>query len=255
MCVLVPFVSDPAPAPIETVQPDPDRAVPPRIGQVLGLLGKLITYGKNLADTLRQHAPDPLLLPCFAFVASVFGTADPALILARITRGLLRAAALEARLSQRAARGRDLRPSAIRMPSAREPRATDEPAALPATLARTPAQHSDPARLPTAEEIAAEVRRRPIGAVLVDICHDLGIVPGQMNRASWDELCREIIEYGGNLAALVSGRQPCRHPGDPAPISRRNVRPSFIFNPIPHIERPVFRLPEWPAPPATTGPP
>src|SRR5277367_21943 len=30
----------------------------------------------------------------------------------------------------------------------------------------------------------AEVRRRPIGAVLVDICLDLGIVPGQMDRAT-----------------------------------------------------------------------
>jgi hypothetical protein len=32
--------------------------------------------------------------PAFTFVAAVFGTSDPALILPRVTRGLLRAAAL-----------------------------------------------------------------------------------------------------------------------------------------------------------------
>jgi hypothetical protein len=31
--------------------------------------------------------------------------------------------------------------------------------------------------MPTAEQIAAEVRRRPIGAVIADICRDLRILP------------------------------------------------------------------------------
>ena len=114
---------DAATAPVAAVQPDRNRAVPGRIGQVLSLLRTLVAYGKNLADTLRQHAADPHVLPCFAFLATTFGTGDLALILARITRGLLRAAALEARLSRRAARGQDLKPTAIRLPSQRKPSA------------------------------------------------------------------------------------------------------------------------------------
>ena len=54
--------------------------------------------------------------------------------------------------------------------------------------------------LPTPEQIAAEVRRRPIGAVIADICRDLGIMP---NHPLWRELRDVIIRYGGNLASLV----------------------------------------------------
>jgi hypothetical protein len=93
--------------PVASLQPDPPRAVPPRLGQVLGLVRTLIAYGKNLATTLRQHAADPRALPCFAFVANIFGTTDLAPIFARLVRGVLRAAAFEAWLAKRAARGRD----------------------------------------------------------------------------------------------------------------------------------------------------
>ncbi len=244
---------DAATAPVAAVQPDPPRAVPPRIGQVLGLLRTLIAYGKNLADTLRQHAADPHLLPCFAFVATTFGTGDLALILARITRGLLRAAALEAMLSRRAARGRDLKPTAIRLPSPRKPRAA-KPAAPPARPAEAPSH----ARLPTPEEIAAKDRRRPIGAVLVDICLDLGIVPGQMDYATWDELRRDLIEYGGNLATLVLSSERKRRSavltGSPSPSGSPSV------DPVP-ITGPTIAFPPWPVPspqspaPACTGPP
>jgi hypothetical protein len=60
------------------------------------------------------------------------------------------------------------------------------------------------ARLPTEEEIAAEVRRRPIGAVVVDICCDLGIAPGNLDRAFWDEIFDAVVMYGGNLCRLVT---------------------------------------------------
>jgi hypothetical protein len=53
--------------------------------------------------------------------------------------------------------------------------------------------------LPTAEQIAAKVRRQPIGAVLADICRDLGIPP---SHPLWDELRRVINEYGGNFSRL-----------------------------------------------------
>ncbi len=124
--------------------------MPPRIGKVLGLLRTLITYGRNLADTLRQHSAAPHVLPCFAFLTITFATTDLTLILARIARGLLRAAALEDRLRQRAARSQDLQqPAPSRPPSARKPRA-----ATPATRQHDPAGDPCLASPPTLEQIS-----------------------------------------------------------------------------------------------------
>jgi hypothetical protein len=241
-------VFDAASEPTSAVQPDPHRAVPirpvpERIGQVLGLLRTLLAYGRGVAVTLRQHAADAPVLPCFTFLAITFGTSDPARILARIMRGLLRAAALEARLSRRAARGRDLKPTPIRLPRPRKPRATKPP--LPPS---EPAQDPSPARQPTPEEIIAKDRRRPIGRVLVEICHDLGIVPAQMDRATWDALRRDIMLYGGSLARLVLPKYRRRS-------ANTAGKPGATFPPIP-ITGPIA-FPPWPAPspqsPAPTG--
>jgi len=187
----------PSPPP-QSQTPDPSRAtptVPARLNRVLSLVRKLIDFGKYLASTIQQRAAAPGF-------ATPFSTADLALILARITSGLRRAAALEAALCRRADRGQDLTPTPIRMPAARAPR----PARQVAPPEPQPADHpQDPrlARLPTEQEIAAEIRRRPIGAVIVDICHDLGIAPGQLDRAFWDELRQAIITYGGSLADFI----------------------------------------------------
>src|SRR5271166_1958730 len=196
--------------PTPTTQPDPPRAnadTPSRLGRVLSLVRKLIDYGKQLVGTVQQRAA----APGFALFARPFGTADVAAILARITGGLRRAAALEARLCRRAARGQDLTPSPIRLPAPRGPRPARQvapPDVQPADQAEDPRL----ARLPTEEEIAAEVRRRPIGAVIVDICLDLGIAPGHLDRAFWDEINHAIMMYGGSLAAssgtCTSGSAP-----------------------------------------------
>jgi hypothetical protein len=42
------------------------------------------------------------------------------------------------------------------------------------------------------------VRRRPVGAVIVDICCDLGIAPGRLDRAFWDEINHALMVYGGS---------------------------------------------------------
>jgi hypothetical protein len=226
-----------------TTDPDPPRAAPTMpagLGRVLSLVRRLIDYGKQLAGTVQQRAA----APGFALFAKPFGTADLAAILARITNGLRRAAALEARLCQRAARGRDLTPSPIRLPAARGPRRARQSAPPDAQQEPQPANHTeDPrlARLPTEAEIAAEVRRRPVGAVIVDICHDLGIMPGQFDRASWDELCEAIIAYGGSLSGFLGK------------LNRR----LFDFGSSSHADR---ADPPWPAAPprfpaAATGPP
>jgi hypothetical protein len=172
--------------------------MPSRLGRVLSLVRKLIDYGKQLAGTVQLRATTP----GFALLARPFGTADLAVIIARITNGLRRAAALEATLCRRATRGQDLTPSPIRAPAAPNPRPARQ-SAPPDAQPASPAEAPRLARLPTEQEIAAEVRRRPVGAVIADICHDLGITPGQFDRAFWDELSYAIIAYGGSLAGFL----------------------------------------------------
>lgn len=158
-----------------------------RSGRLLALVRRLIDYGKALAASL-QHRTDP-----DQALARRFGTRDIALILGRIACGLHRAGFLEARIVRGAVR-LDVRlgPAAARAPGA--PRAARPPAPV------TDAAPSPLASLPSARQIAAEVRRRPIGAVLADICRDLGIVPA---HPLWGELSDLVIRHGGSLAALV----------------------------------------------------
>ncbi|HME22773.1 MAG TPA: hypothetical protein VKI44_15805 [Acetobacteraceae bacterium] len=174
-------MSDAAETPAPTTEPS-------RSGRLLNLVRKLIGYGRELIATIR---PRTAAEPLFAKVR--FGTTDLALILARIARGLLLADALEARVLQRAAH-LDAGP--------RRGRARSAPRAPAAPRAAEP-RDAGLAHLPTPEQIAAEVRRRPIGAVIADICRDLGIMPGHLDRAFWDELSQAIIEHGGSLAGLV----------------------------------------------------
>ena len=246
LCAHLAPVFDAATAPAEAHHPDPDRAEPTRIGQVLGLVRTLIAYGKNLAETLRQHTADPQVLPCFTFLTIIFDTSDLAQILARITRGLLRADALEERLRRLAARGHDLK----QQPADTHPQSPSDPrAAKAATPPRRQNQDLRPISLPMFQQIAEHDRRRPIGAVLADICLDLGIVPDQMDYATWDELRRAVSLHGGNPANLTVRCE--RRPR--APLSAADIIP------IPLAGQPGIEFPPWPAPqskaPASTGPP
>ena len=54
--------------------------------------------------------------------------------------------------------------------------------------------------MPTPEQIAADIRRRPVGAVIADICRDLGILPG---HKLWQELSLAIIDHRGSLTGLT----------------------------------------------------
>ena len=138
------------PPPAPTTNPDPARAAPPMpaaLGRVLSLVRKLIDYGRQLAGTVHQRAA----APGFALFARPFGTADLAVIFARIADGLRRAMALEARLCQRAARGRDLTPSPVRgppsagrAPLSRSHHPTPSPNPSPPTTPRTRASPACP---------------------------------------------------------------------------------------------------------------
>ena len=169
---------------------------PSRVSGLLDLVRKLISYGTFLAATLRQSG----LGNHPAIQGRRFGTTNVTLILVRIARGLLRAAALEARLHR----------SATRLDAPPRPRppspATEAPSDPPAPRRRASPLHTDDddnallAHMPTPEQIAEQIRRRPIGEVIADICRDLGIVPA---HPLWRELQTAIILEGGRYAALV----------------------------------------------------
>ena len=164
---------------------------PTRAG-LLSLVRKLIDYGKELAASLCQHSETTDLRP----LMRAFGTRDIARILARITCGLLRAQALEDKVLHNAARlDTDPQPNPLPAKSTRSPSAPRPPGdrqQLGPDLA--------PLSLPTPEQIAAKVRCQPIGAVIADICRDLGICP---NHPLWRELQELIREHRGNYTSLV----------------------------------------------------
>jgi hypothetical protein len=90
--------------------------------------------------------------------------------------------------------------------------------------ARPLAEPPDPrlAGLPTADQIAAEVRRRPIGAVIADICRDLGILP---SHSLWRDVQKLIIEHGGSLVRLLSDLIDQAFSPDPRLRSPTDMRP------------------------------
>jgi hypothetical protein len=206
-----------------------DLPKPSRSGRLLTLVRTLIDYGQRLAATLRQRAaPNDT-----TDLSRAFGTGDLALILARIAQGLLRAGLLQEKIIRTADRldaepQRKPAPSPRTLPCQAQQRSPRRP------RTRQPAT-PDPrlAGLPTPDQIAADVARRPIGAVLADICRDLGIAP---SHPLWDELHLAINQYGGNYIRLIMDR----------------INQAF---PIAHIVARLKAKPADPPDPAGTGPP
>jgi hypothetical protein len=176
-------IADPPPQPAAE-----DR--PSRFAPLLSIVRKLIDYGRQLATAVQQSNPNTDIHQ----VAIGFGTYDVKYILARIIRGLLRADELATRLQRLDSRPEPPQPPPAVASLTRKPHAP----ATPATRAQKTAPIA--AVLPTPEQIAEQVRRRPIGEVLADICRDLGILP---SHPLWRELRLEIIRHGGNLARLM----------------------------------------------------
>ena len=194
--------------------PDPTTQ-PSRSAQLLDVIRRLIDYGKELAAAIRGRVLTDPAIRCR------FGTTDVALILARISRGLLLANELEAKVI-RTADHLDAPPPRTPRPSA--PRAS-RPAAAPAA--------GDPpnprlASLPTAEQIAEAVRRRPIGAVIADICRDIGIIPA---HPLWRDLSVLIVRHGGSLVRLVTDMLDRVFPISSPPPPSSPVRPAPV--PVP----------------------
>ena len=193
--------------------PDPpkDRCkpVPTHIANLLTLVHILLIYGRHLAITIERRAAHR----SFSNLALFFGTARLPVIQARLNRGLLRIQALQRVLLDRARRGRDLvfpkqRVRAPRKPRPALPPAADPqaepPAPRPAPV-RRPARDAapDPDALPTLEQLMADIRRRPIGCTIADICRDLGVSPRLCHNQFWIVLFQAITWYRGNLPALM----------------------------------------------------
>jgi hypothetical protein len=206
--------------------PEP-QAAPSRSGHLRTLVQSLIAFASTLVETLSVHTHPT----AHAAIALRFGTTNLTLITARIARALLMAMALNRRLARIArqldnpvaqrpaspARTNPIRPRAARAPALDQ--AADDAALL--------------ARLPTAEEIAAQIRHRPIGRVLEDICRDLGILPSD---PLWRDLQLPIIANGGNLVRLFKRvtTRVIRHSLNPPPEPRRLLAsfPNLILPPL-----------------------
>jgi hypothetical protein len=254
--VLILFMTDvPSPASLPAsltanlpkADPPRDRPAagiaPTQTGRVLGLVRRLIDFGRQLVSTLQnQPAPEAL-----SGIILCFGTINLALIVARITRGLRLAAVLEDRLVRNPP-GIDTpssRPASLRTPvSLRTPAPRPPDSRVPRR--RMPPRDDDAAllaRLPSAEEIAEQVRHRAIGDIIADICRDLGITP---NHALWPEFRDIIIRHGGNFARLV--KDTIQRVCVISPIPRETACPPPA--PMPEPIRPPGLLP-----PIGTGPP
>ena len=181
----VPHIADPNPQPGQPAHPA-QGAAPSTSAHLLSLVHILIAFGRNLARTLVSH-PSAQTLHAFT---RVFGTRDIAAIINRIIRGLRLAEALEQRLIRTA---RQIDNPRIRLAIPRAPRQQDPAATKP------PAEPDLPS-LPTVEEIAEQIRRRPIGAVLADICRDLGITTA---HPAWSQIFLAVGIHRGNVVRLL----------------------------------------------------
>jgi hypothetical protein len=191
--------------------------MPERIAGLLRVVRILLDYGRHLAATVNRRAA----APSFTSVAACFGTLNLSVILAHLQRGILRAAALERVLLARAAGGRDIEFAGARI-RARDgqPAPADQATAgrphtppqarnaAPQPARRFPWVEDDQSYVPSLNELERQVRRRPLGRTIVDICLDLAVMPGLCTGPFWNDLFEVMRWYGGSIAALM--RERCR---------------------------------------------
>ena len=252
-------------SPPDPAQDHPAPALPGNISVFLHAIGILLTYGRHLVDTIRHRATTP----GFNALAVCFGTASLSTILAHLNRGILRAEALERVLLARAATGRDVdfverhTPEPQAAPANPQPgqQAPEPPIAhRRAPRLSRPAGWDDPELfMPTLKDLERQVRRRPVGRTIFDICLDLAVVPGLCHSQFWNELFELITYFGGSIDKLMRqkarrwqafGREQDRTPGStwdwlhPPRDRLRQVLGFFIGEP-----------PVNPLDPVATGPP
>jgi hypothetical protein len=195
----------------DPLQDHPGTSLPNNIEVLLHACRILLGYGRHLIDTVRHRAA----APGFDAIAACFGTGNLSTILAHLNRGILRATALERVLLARAATGQDIgfverrarTPEAQPAPVNAETRqlpAECSPARKHASRPSGPTGWNDPELcMPTLDELERQVRRRPIGRTIQDICLDLAVVPGFCHSAFWNELFDIMTWFGGSIGKLM----------------------------------------------------
>ncbi len=221
---------------------------------LLGLVRALVVIGQELLDGLCRFGTEDLL--------ARFSSANIALIVARVRRGLMIAAALEQRLVRHGHRLDGVSPR-TRTEVAR-PRTPDLDKKRPerSRKPRFDAAADDAALLaglPSAEEIARRLRRQPVGAVLADLCLDLGI---DGRHVLWRELHKAILCHGGDLSHLLDAwRQRWRLRDAATPVETAVTPAQEAPPPAPplvkHVWRadPSLRVRAWYRPPIMGTPP
>lgn len=174
-----------------TAIPGPPNQGETRYGPLLGLVRKIINFGRDLVVTLQRQNTPLASIP----IARRFGTLNLALIIARITRGLCLAAGLESRLLRARPARTTQRATPSRPAAPAKPRARRRPA-----LSQSEEDAALLRGLPSAQEIADHVRNRSAGAVIVEICRDLGI---DTTHPLWPNIRDAIIAYDGSLSRML----------------------------------------------------
>jgi hypothetical protein len=229
----------PVASPPDPAQDHPVPTLPANIASLLHAVRILLGYGRHLVSTVRGRAA----APNFSAIAACFGTANLPTILAHLNRGILRAVALEKILLARAATGQDIdfvQPRTRTPPPAPAPPATEPehltPEPLPIrTCAPHPAQPTGSGApdlfLPTLEAVERQVRRHNIGRTMLEICLDLGVVPGFCQSAFWNELFELITWFGSNVGKLMNEKTRRRAAFDKEQDRTRNASWDWINMP------------------------
>ncbi len=190
--------------------------MPARIAALLHTVRIMLGFGRHLAETAKDRSAST----DFNAIAVCFGTSRLCTILAHVQRGLSRAAALERVLLARAARGRDIQfvfprerattatTTTATLTTPGDPPAAEQSAEVPVAPKRArpsrPFGWNDPELfMPTPEQLEAQVRRRPLGRTIVDICLDLAVMPGFCTGPFWNTLFDSIRLHGGSVAVLM----------------------------------------------------
>ncbi len=193
--VLLPFVTTPAYTAEPARKPDPYWDRHARTLRLISIVRALIIFGKTLAVTLRSSPHTETARD----IGRRFGTFDFALIVARITRALRLAAALEVRLADRAAKPQPACPAA---PAAAPRKPPGRPAPPTGQAGPQPQDSADSilANLPTVEELAEQLRRRPVHAVLAEIASNLGL---RVSDPLWQRVAHAVLENNGSGLRLM----------------------------------------------------
>jgi hypothetical protein len=201
-----------------------------RGNRLRALIDDLILFGRLLIEALQNEPTSEIATR----IISRFNGRSVAAIIARITRGIMLATALDTRVQNQAKRIDN--PPPPRLPDERK-RTTRQPRTKPLL---TDDDDALLARMPTAEEIARNIRTRPIGAVLGDIARDLGL---NENDPLWMQIYGDILQTH-SVTGLRHLLKPRRKPSDRQRRKRRQPPPPARA-----------AAPPPPQPTPTTGPP